>query len=163
MDGLYFEDYGEGDVLETPRRTVTDYDISAFVTLCGFLTPTFTDLEYVSRPEHYSGRIAPGLLTLSLAEGLVLSSGVTRGTGLALLELTPTWKSPVYAGDTIQTRIHVEAKRITSRGDRGVVTTDNSVVNQSGLSVVAYRSVRMIKARSFGSDARSGKERDGNT
>ena len=66
--------------METPRRTVTEYDISSFVNLCGFHTPTFLDLKYVSRPEHYSGRIAPGMLTLSLAEGLILSAGVTRGT-----------------------------------------------------------------------------------
>lgn len=153
MEALYFEDYEAGARLETPRRTVTDYDISAFVTLCGFLTPTFIDLEYVSRPEHYSGRIAPGLLVLSFAEGLVLSAGVTRGTGLALLELTPSWKSPVYAGDTIYTEINVESKRLTSRGDRGVVVTENVVRNTKGTTVATYASSRMIKTRAFGAAA----------
>ncbi|QSE92990.1 MaoC family dehydratase N-terminal domain-containing protein [Rhodococcus pseudokoreensis] len=151
MDGLYFEDYYEGQRIETPRRTVTDYDISAFVNLCGFLTPTFMDLEYVNLPEHYAGRIAPGMLTLSFAEGLILSAGVTRGTGLALLGLTPTWKAPVYAGDTIQTQINVVSKRLTSRGDRGVVTTENVVVNSKGATVATYTSVRMIKSKTFGS------------
>ncbi|MGE2715454.1 MaoC/PaaZ C-terminal domain-containing protein [Mycolicibacterium litorale] len=150
MEGLYFEDYTEGQRIETPRRTVTDYDISTFVNLCGFLTPTFIDLEYVSRPEHYSGRIAPGLLTLSLAEGLILSAGVTRGTGLALLELTPTWKAPVYSGDTIKTEILVVSKKMTSRGDRGVVRTENNVVNSRGEIVATYMSARMIKSRTFG-------------
>lgn len=153
--GLFFEDYSVGQVIETPRRTVTDYEIASFVTLCGFLTPTFTDLEYVSRPEHYSGRIAPGLLTLSLAEGLILAAGVTRGTGLALLELTPTWKSPVYAGDTIYTEINVTEKRLTSRGDRGVVTTENLVRNTKGDVVCAYVSKRMIKSTSFGAQKES--------
>lgn len=151
MNGLYFEDYHDGQQIRTPRRTVTDYDISAFVQLCGFLTPTFTDLEYVSRPEHYSGRIAPGLLTLSLAEGLILASGVTRGTGLALMELTPRWQAPVYAGDTIETRIEFASKRLTSRGDRGVVTTRNVVVNSKGATVATYDSTRMIKSTTFGS------------
>ncbi|NHU47121.1 MaoC/PaaZ C-terminal domain-containing protein [Rhodococcus sp. ACPA1] len=150
MEGLYFEDYYEGQRIETPRRTVTDYDISAFVNLCGFLTPTFIDLEYVNRPEHYSGRIAPGMLTLSFAEGLILSAGVTRGTGLALLELNPTWKAPVYAGDTIQTQINVVSKRLTSRGDRGVVKTENVVVNSKGETVATYTSARMIKSKTFG-------------
>lgn len=153
MEALYFEDYVEGQRLETPRRTVTDYEISAFVTLCGFLTPTFIDLEYVSRPEHYSGRIAPGMLTLSLAEGLILAAGVTRGTGLALLELTPTWKKPVYSGDTIYTEIVCVEKRMTSKGDRGVVTTENLVRNTKGDIVASYISKRMIKSRSFGSGA----------
>lgn len=152
MEGLYFEDYAEGQQIETPRRTVTDYDISSFVTLCGFLTPTFMDLEYVSRPEHYSGRIAPGLLTLSLAEGLILAAGVTRGTGLALLELTPKWTSPVYAGDTIVTRIQVVSKRLTSSGDRGVVKTENTVVNSKDVTVLSYSSTRMIKSRTFGTN-----------
>ena len=150
MQPHYFEDYVVGVQLVTPRRTVTDHDISAFVQLCGFTTPTFTDLEYVSRAEHYGGRIAPGLLTLSLAEGLILSAGLTRGTGLALLELTPTWKAPVYAGDTIYTEINVEDTRLTSRGDRGIVTTGNVVRNTQGAEVATYTSVRMIKSRSFG-------------
>lgn len=148
--GMWFEDYEEGQVITTPRRTVTDFEISSFVTLCGFLTPTFIDLEYVSRPEHYSGRIAPGMLTLSLAEGLILAAGVTRGTGLALMELTPKWKAPVYAGDTIFTEIHFSSKRLTSRGDRGVVVTENVVKNTKDDSVVTYTSTRMIKTRDFG-------------
>lgn len=150
-DGLLFEDYVEGLVLETPRRTVTEHEISSFVNLCGFYTPTFLDLEYVSRPEHYSGRIAPGMLTLSLAEGLILSAGVTRGTGLALLELTPQWKSPVYSGDTIYTEIVFVEKRLTKKGDRGVVTTENKVMNTKGDIVATYVSKRMIKNRKFGS------------
>jgi len=150
--GLWFEDYHDGQVITTPRRTVTDYEISSFVTLCGFLTPTFVDLEYVTRPEHYSGRIAPGMLTLSLAEGLILAAGVTRGTGLALMELTPRWQAPVYAGDTILTEVRFASKRLTSRGDRGVVITDNTVRNTGGDVVVTYTSTRMIKARSFGAD-----------
>jgi len=158
MEPLYFEDYHEGQQLVTPRRTVTDYDISAFVNLCGFLTPTFTDLEYVSRPEHYSGRIAPGLLTLSLAEGLVLSAGVTRGTGLALLDLHPTWKKPVYSGDTIYTEINVVSKRMTAKGDRGVVETENVVRNTAGDVVVTYTSTRMIKSTSFTSVPTDDKE-----
>ncbi|EWT07318.1 acyl dehydratase [Intrasporangium chromatireducens Q5-1] len=158
MEPLYFEDYQDGQWIETPRRTVTDYEISAFVTLCGFLTPTFTDLEYVSRPEHYSGRIAPGMLTLSLAEGLILAAGVTRGTGLALMELTPAWKAPVYAGDTIYTEINFVSKRLTSKGDRGVVKTNNVVRNTKGDIVATYSSTRMIKSRTFGT---SGPEEGG--
>jgi acyl dehydratase len=148
-DGLLFEDYVEGSVIRTPRRTVTEFEISSFVTLCGFLTPTFTDLEYVSRPEHYSGRIAPGMLTLSLAEGLILASGVTRGTGLALMGLTPVWKKPVYAGDTIYTEINVESKKLTSKEDRGVVVTQNVVKNTRDEVVLTYTSTRMIKSRDF--------------
>ncbi len=150
MEPLYFEDYHDGQKVDTPRRTVTDYDISAFVTLCGFLTPTFIDHEYVGRPEHYGGRIAPGMLTLSLAEGLILSAGVTRGTGLALMELTPKWKAPVYMGDTIYVEINFESKRLTSKGDRGVVNTENVVRNTKGDVVATYASARMIKTRDFG-------------
>lgn len=156
MEALYFEDYQVGQRLRTPRRTVTDYDISAFVNLCGFMTPTFMDLEYVSRPEHYSGRIAPGMLVLSFAEGLILTSGMTRGTGLALMELTPRWTAPVYSGDTIHTDIEVVSARMTSRGDRGVVVTENTVCTAAGKTVATYTSTRMIKSRKFG--ASLGKE-----
>ncbi len=160
MNPHFFEDYVDGLTLETPRRTVTDYDISAFVTLCGMFTPTFIDIEYVSRPEHYSGRIAPGLLTLSFAEGLIMGSGLTRGTGLALLELTPTWQAPVYAGDTIYTAINFIEKRLTSKGDRGVVATENVVRNTKGRTVATYISRRMIKSRRFGSAHAAGAAED---
>ena len=72
MDPLYFEDYKEAWSYETESRTITEDHIRAYVELFGFLTPTFTDKAYVQGSKDYGGRMAPGLLVLSMAEGLVL-------------------------------------------------------------------------------------------
>jgi 3-hydroxybutyryl-CoA dehydratase len=37
--------------------------------------------------------------------------------------------------------------RATSKGNRGIVTTKNDVVNQRGETVMTYRAVRMMAGR----------------
>lgn len=149
MKAFYFEDYKEGMVLETGHRTVLDYDISAFVNLCAFHGPMFMDMEYVTQSKYYSGRLSPGLLALSLAEGLIIDSGMLKDRGLALMELSPKFLKPTLAGDTIYTAVTVTDLYLTSRGDRGIVTTDNSVLATSGKEVIRYKAVRSIKTKSF--------------
>ena len=149
MTALYYEDYTEGWTFESDRRTVTDYDISAFVNLHGFLTPTFQDLDYATETEHYKGRIAPGLLTLCIAEGLLLQAGLTKRRGIFLMELTPKFKDPVRAGDTLYNLVTLKEKRLTSKPDRSIVITDHLVKTTAGATAISYTSTRMIKTRAF--------------
>lgn len=149
MSGLYFEEYTDDWSFETEHRTITDYDISAFVNLHGFYTPTFQNLEYVTRSSQYSGRMAPGLLTLSMAEGLILQSGLTRKRGIFLMELTPRFEAPVRAGDTIYNRVTLKEKRFTRKPDRGIVITDHEVKTTEGAVAIRYTSTRMIRTRTF--------------
>lgn len=149
MAALYFEEYEVGMSFETGRRTVTDYDISTFVGLCSFQGPIWMDLNYVGQSKYYSGRLTPGLLVLSLVEGLIISSGVMEDRGLALMELTPKFEEPILAGDTIYATSEVVALHLTSKGDRGVITTENIVRTTDGKQAIRYRAVRMVKARSF--------------
>lgn len=149
MAGLYFEEYTDDWSYETDHRTITDYDISAFVNLHGFLTPTFQDLNYVNNSSQYSGRMAPGLLTLSMAEGLALQSGLTRKRGIFLMELTPRFEAPVRAGDTIYNVINLKEKRLSKKTDRGIVITDHVVKTTAGAVAIRYTSTRMIRTRSF--------------
>lgn len=149
MSGLYFEEYSSGWSFETDHRTITDYDISAFVNLHGFLTPTFQDLNYANKSSQYSGRIAPGLLTLCVAEGLILQSGITRKKGIFLMELTPRFEAPVRAGDTIYNLVTLMEKRETSKPDRGIVITEHLVKTTEGAIAIRYTSTRMIRTRAF--------------
>jgi acyl dehydratase len=145
--GLYFEDYTDDWSYETESATITDEQISAFVDLHGFKTPTYTDPAYMQAS--YGGRMAPGLLVLCTAEGLVLNAGVTRRRGIFLMELTPKFKKPVYAGDSIVNRIRFKSKRLTSKPDRGVVVTEHEVLTDKGEVAIAYDSVRMIRTHMF--------------
>lgn len=145
--GLYFEEYAEGWSIETAWAPITDDDIAAFVQLARFNTPTYTNPAYVKAS--YGGRMAPGMLVLSIAEGLALNLGVTRRRGIFLMELTPKFKTPVFAGDTIANRIRFKSKKATSKPDRGVVVTEHQVVTAKGDVAIAYDSVRMIRTRQF--------------
>ena len=146
---LYFEEYKIGAVYETGRRTVTDYDISTFVGLCSYGGPIWMDLDYVGQDKYYSGRLTPGMLVLSLAEGMIIASGIMEDRGLALMELTPKFQKPVLAGETLFVRTEVTGMHLTSRGDRGVITSQNTIHTTNGKQAVSYQAVRMVKAMAF--------------
>ena len=129
----------------TQRRTVSEFDLMNFVTTCGFNEALFVDAE-TAQALGFEGRLIPGALTFSLAEGLVISSGALSGVGLAFLGCNLETRAPVYLGDSLEVWVDVTAARLTSRGDRGVVTTCNEVRNQRGELVMVYTPSRMIRA-----------------
>jgi itaconyl-CoA hydratase len=145
--GLYFEEYAEGWTHETRSSAITDDGIRTFVTLLGFNTPTYTDPKYMSMA--YGGRMAPGMMVLSMAEGLVLDAGLTRRRGIFLVELAPKFKKPVFAGDSVVNRVRFKSKRLTSKPDRGIVVTEHEVLTQKGDVAIVYDAVRMIRTREF--------------
>lgn len=142
---VYFEGFHVGDRFETLGRTVGEYEISSFVALAGFTEPLFMDLEYVRRESVFKARVAPGVLTFGLAEGLVLQTGILHGTGLALMSYDVRVLAPVLAGDTIRVEIEVADKRETRKPDRGVVTFRHRVLNQRDEAVMEATITRMIK------------------
>ncbi len=60
-----------------------------------------------------------------------------------------TIKRPAYVGDTIHVVVEVTQARAASSGQRGVVTTRNSVRNQRGEDVLIYTPVRLIRGRGY--------------
>ncbi|MEL0082684.1 MAG: MaoC/PaaZ C-terminal domain-containing protein [Gammaproteobacteria bacterium] len=149
MDTLYFEDYTEQWRMQTTRRTISEYDIMQFVTLVGLREPLFLDMQYLEEETHYERRLAPGSLTFSYAEGLVIGSGMLEGAGMAYLGGDSKILGPVYVDDTIHVEVKLLEKRETSRPDRGIVTTHNEVFNQQGERVLEYWPKRMIKRKTL--------------
>ncbi len=142
--GIPFEEWTVGRRFKTIGRTVTDADITNFVCVTGMLEVLFTNLDYLEKESLIKGRVAPGALVYSFAEGLLLQSAMQH-TGLAFLEAEIKVRKPVFAGDTIHVGCTVEAARPTSKPGRGVVTAMNEVVNQRGEIVLTYSAVRMVK------------------
>lgn len=142
-----YEGFRVGDRYRTLGRTVSEYEILNFVTLTGFNEPLFMDLEYIRRESVFKTRVAPGVLTFALAEGLTLQTGILHGTGLALLHYDVRVVAPVLAGDTISVEIEVAEKRETKKTDRGVVTFRHRVLNQREETVMEATIARMIKRR----------------
>jgi acyl dehydratase len=145
--GLTWEETSVGAVYRSLGRTVAETDIVNFVTLCGFTEPLFMDMEYVARESVFGRRVAPGALTFSLAEGLIMQTGLVHGTGMAWLGGDIKVVAPVLAGDTIRVEIEVVDKRETSKTDRGIVTYQHRILNQRDEVVMEARLQRMIRRR----------------
>lgn len=148
MTGLYYEDWTERLTLTTRGRTIFDHDIGTFVGMSGMFEELFLNREYYEKQSLFKRRIAPGLLTLSIAEGLTIQEGWIHGTGLAfagLDELRIT--APVAVGDTIHVEVSVVDRRETRHPDRGIVRTRHTVKNQDGVAVMTFLVTRMIARR----------------
>jgi acyl dehydratase len=146
VHGRTWEEMTPGFTFRTSSRTITDADVHAFVTLVGLNEPLFVDAR-VAAEAGYAGRLVPGMMTFSYAEGLVIQTGSIHGTGLAFLHSEIDISAPVYAGDTITVAVEVTEQRPTSKRNRGLITTRNTVVNQDGQAVMKYTPVRLTKGR----------------
>jgi acyl dehydratase len=143
--GVTFEKHVIGHVYRTLARTVSETDIVNFVNQCGFTEPLFLDMEYVKRESVFGRRAAPGALTFSLSEGLVMQTGLIHGTGMAWLGGELRIVAPVLEGDTIHVEIEVADKRETKKVDRGIVTYRHRVRNQRDEVVLEATIQRMIR------------------
>lgn len=144
LRGMTFEEHVVGLRFRTARRTITETDLVSFVTLCGLTEPLFLDAEGAAEAG-YAGRLVPGSLVFAFAEGLVLQSGAIHGTGMAFLRADVDVKGPVFVGDTVSVVVEVVESRSASSGNRGVVTTRNSVVKRDGTVVLEYSPVRLVR------------------
>ncbi len=145
--GLYWNDLEVGRKFRTLRRTITEADIVNFIGVTGMVETLFTDMTFGDHGGGpMGGRVVPAACTYAIVEGLLCQSTM-QTTGLALLEVEKKVLKPVFAGDTVHAEVEVAALRPTSKGGRGVVTTMNEVLNQSGEAVIRYRAVRLMAGR----------------
>ena len=145
--GLYFEDLPVGRQFRTIGRTVTEADITNFINTTGMVEVLFTNTEFLREESDIKGRVAPGALAYTFAEGLLVQATMQH-TGYAFLEMELKVEGPTFAGDTIHVECEViEARRSSSRPGRGLVRTRNRVVKHDGTPVLTYTPLRMIKCR----------------
>ncbi len=130
--GLYYEDFEIGKTYITSRRTVTSTDIVNFACLSGDHNAPHIDHEFCKQ-QSYKEPIAHGPLVFAISGGLQCLSGVNDGTIIAMLGVD-RWRMhlPVKHGDTIQVLFTPTEKRLTSKGDQGVVIFDRKIQNQRG-------------------------------
>lgn len=132
----YWEDAIVGDERVSPARTITESDVVTFASLSGSWDPEHVDAEYAKKSP-FGQRIAHGLLTLSVAEGLRAKMTWYNGDNfrgpnlIAFLGLNNLkYKSPVFFGDTIHVVTKILEKKETSKPERGVIIFQDTVVNQ---------------------------------
>ena len=142
----YLEELSQGLRFETERRVVTAADIDAFVELSGDANPLHTDDEH-ARSAGFAGRIAHGLLVLSVESGL--SSDADDWAIGAYLEETRRFVEPVLPGDEIYSVSEVtDVRRSRSKPDRGIVTLRVETRNQRDELVLEGSDVILVGARS---------------
>lgn len=130
--GLYFDDFHVGQSWSTPRRTITDGELTAFAGISGDFNPLHTDEEF-AKTTQFGGRIFHGPGVFAIATGLESRLGIKEGTAIAFLGMNWNLQAPVKVGDTIHVEQTVaEVRPSRSKSDRGVITFNVSIKNQRG-------------------------------
>jgi len=146
---LYLEDLPVGLEVTTARRTLTEADLVAFAGISGDFNPLHMDEQFVRERTPFRGRIAHGLLVLSISSGL--HSELDGVESVAYLEVQREFVAPAYPGDTIRARWKVEEARPSrSRPGTGVVRFHVDVVNQDGDVIQRGTDVWLVSARPNG-------------
>lgn len=125
---LFYDDVEIGDVFETVTRTITDTDIMQFAGLTGDFSEIHTSDTFAAETA-YGGRIAHGMLTLSIANGLYTRLPYFPDTVFVEIKNWRFYK-PVLIGDTIKLIITLLDKRVTRNSKRGLFTWQYNLYNQ---------------------------------
>lgn len=128
-----FDTLGPGDGFITGAAAVTADIIDRFAALTGDRFEIHMDTDAAAR-HGFDGRVAHGLLVLSLVDGLKNQSAV-QFDAVASLGWDWTFRAPVLAEDRIRAQIAVAAKRATSTPGRGILNLTFRVENQHGVIV----------------------------
>ncbi len=145
-EALYFEDFEVGLGAMTPRRTITDTDLTFFAGLTGDHSPQHTDDVHAAGTV-FKRRIAHGALIFSIACGLSTrirpnNPGLIAFFGVEALR----FQRPVFIGDTIQATkevINAEAKDVK----RGIIRFRTTVKNQNDQVVLVYEDLVLFERR----------------
>lgn len=145
---MYFDDFVVGESFLSPARTITETDVVNFAGLSGDYNALHVDNEYANN-SIFGGRIAHGLLGLTVASGLFTRTDLNRKMASSLLALLGinSWRflGPLKFGDTIHLEIEIVSKEETSKPDRGIVYFNRKVVNQRGELIQEGTTPMLIK------------------
>ncbi|QMU59620.1 MAG: (R)-hydratase [Boseongicola sp.] len=125
-----FDDILIGDWLQTGTTEITADMLDAFAEMTGDRFEIHMSDE-AARAKGFAGRVAHGLLVLSLIDGLKNQSPA-QFDAIASLGWDWRFSRPILIGDMISARIEVIGKRVSHRAGRGTLTLDVSATNQIG-------------------------------
>ena len=128
---IYFDGFAVGQTYasSTPRE-VTAETIGAFAELSGDKNRIHIDEEF-AKATPFGGRIAHGLLGLSVASGLLYDMDIVRESVLAFAGLEWKFRGPTRIGDSLSMTMTVAKTRGLGRRG-GLVVFDARLLNQKG-------------------------------
>jgi acyl dehydratase len=146
---LYFEDVPLDRKFVTSGRTITEADVVAFAGLSGDYNSLHVDESFAASTP-FGGRIAHGLLVLSVASGLSTRLPVLHALQPSLLGMTGVtcrWLAPTRIGDTVRVELTFTAGQLTRSG-KGRVTERRVVLNQDDVPVLDSEWTLLVALRS---------------
>lgn len=144
---IWLEDFVPGTELTSQPRLVTTADIEAWADLTGERHPVHMD-DAFARSVGFSGRVAHGLFSLALVEGLKAEVGVFERSVIASLAWNNVkFAAPLYPGDKVHLRLLLVRKRDSSRPGRGIAEERGILVKEDGTEVVSGDHVVILLAR----------------
>ena len=142
--GRYYEDFEPGDIYRHwPGKTITEYDDHLFCMITMNHHPVHTNAWFAEHESPHAKNLVVGNLVYSLVLGMSVPD--VSGSAIANLEVeTLQHAKPSYHGDTIYAETRVLEKRLTSKGDRGIVTVETKGINQRGEEVCYFKRKVMV-------------------
>ncbi len=141
-----WEEFVPGERFRSNGRTVTESDIVTFAGLTGDFYPLHKDAEF-ARASAFGNRIAHGMLTMSLAIGQVVLTGVYGQSIVALRGIDRLQaQRPIFIGDTIYTEVEVISARQTRRPEHGAVMLAYRVCNQANEVVMTFEVTLLMRS-----------------
>jgi len=154
---LCFDDFTVGDSFKTSARTITEADVVNFAGLSADYNSLHVDAEFAGHTLH-GGRIAHGLLVLSITSGLCTRLPLMKylePSILGLKNLECKFMRPCKLGDTIHVRLGIAGKTPGRKPGRGTIAMTRVAVNQHGEDVMESTWHLVVKTR----DAQAAGER----
>jgi acyl dehydratase len=146
-ESLYHEDIVLGQRFRTREHLITDEDIARFGEVTLDHHPLHSDDAFAQRMG-FPRRIAHGLFSLSLMEGLKSELGLYESTSVASLGWDAVrFRQAVVSGDAVHVRVSFIASRLNSKGTHGIVTEQVDLCNAQGVTCVSATHAALLIRR----------------
>lgn len=134
---IWLEDFLPGTVLTSPSRLVTTDDIDAWASLTGERHAVHMDDDF-ARAAGFRGRVAHGLFSLALIEGLKAGLGVFERSVIASLGWNNVkFSAPLYPGESVHLQLTLVSKRDSSKPGKGIAEERGVLLKEDGTEVVS--------------------------
>jgi acyl dehydratase len=105
-----------GDKFETKPRVITRTDLELYAISTGDTHPMFLS-EEAAQASGWKTQLVPGLLTFSIAVGLLIQAGYIRDVMAFMGADKVRFNAPVYPYDTVKVETEVLSKERTGTGN----------------------------------------------
>lgn len=133
-----------GASFKTGTKVITQGEEELFCAITENKLPMFLS-DTAAQENGWQRRVVPGVLTFSIAIGLMESSGILDDVVAFLGTDDLRFVSPAFIGDRIHVEVELKEKKLSRSGSRGTVHYAWRAVNQNGQDVVRGTNTCMFK------------------